>query len=198
MRHTEIILVLLGMWLSGCGGAPLSSEPFASTEQNALCLIIGSDSAAVGTATAWLEARRSPVIEQTALRQQLAVERNAGVSGNESQLRDAAKALQATTLVYVKTFVRPLSLRRPLSDEGAVRQAAPQTLYIVQVAVQGIDVGTGTLVWEGMARSVYPVPETEQTVIELTKQALTAALRNAPAVRQKVLRQGATLSARRS
>lgn len=198
MPYTQVILALLILWVSGCGGPPLLSEPFESTGQNSPSVIIGSDATAVGAAAAWLEARRSPVIEQIALQQWLTAERTHDASGNESQLMAAAKTLQATTLVYVQTLVKPLSVRRPLSDEGAVRQAAPQILYIVQVAVQGIDVGTGALVWEGVAKSVYPVPEAEQAVIALTKQALAAALRNGPAAWQRVLRQGETLSAKRS
>lgn len=197
MPYTQVILVLLVLWVSGCVGMPLLPEPFESSGPHSPSVVIGSNSAAVEAATAWLEARRSPVVEQAALRQWLR-ERTRDASGNESQLMAAAKALQATTLVYVQTLVKPLNVRRPLSDDGAVRQAEPQTLYIVQVAVQGIEVGTGALVWEGMAKSVYPVPEADQAIVELTKQALTTALRHAPAAWQRVLRQGMVLSVKRS
>lgn len=200
MRQAATIIVLLGIgiWLAGCAGSISSIERLMPSEQTHLSVILlGNDPVAVEAATTWLERRRFPVVDETVLRRLMSASQ-AGPREEFTPLREAALAAHAGTLVYVKTLVKPISVKRPVFEEGIARPAALSTFYSVQVAVQGIDADTGTPVWAATAKSIYPVLESERAVIELTQEALADALRHASDAWQPVPESSAALLLQRS
>ncbi|MBI3602937.1 MAG: hypothetical protein HY205_00600 [Nitrospirae bacterium] len=164
-------LILSCLVLGGCGQYPVT-DGFSTMlpQRQERLLVWGANVTAAATAATWLQKQGLTVTEPVRMQQVFSEQKMTLTNSpsDDAQMLRAAKMLGLSHIVYVDvSAVEAGTLKPPFRP--------PLTTYIVGVAIRGVQVASGEVVWSGTARYRGPVTERDDYVANLTCQALATA-----------------------
>lgn len=164
-------LVLNCAALAGCGQYPVTDGFHTLLPQRQDRLAVwSSHPIAAATAATWLQKLGVTIIERARLQQLLTEQRVAltNTADDDAQMLRLAATLGLSHLVYVDVSRVEVGMVHPPFNP-------PLTTYMAGVAIRGVQVKTGEVVWSGSARYRGPVSERDDYLVRLTCQALATA-----------------------
>lgn len=164
MLNFAVVASLLWLTvLAGCGTYPIANGSHTSLPRpNSRVVIWGGDISAAEEARSWLKTRGLTIAEE------IFRDEPGGLTHteqDEAQLRDVAKRAGAETVVFVDVSIK-------LGESWTF--GASGTMQDATVAVRGISVETGEIIFEGVARHLKPHPN-DTGVVALTCYAFESA-----------------------
>ncbi|TAJ29070.1 MAG: hypothetical protein EPO64_04145 [Nitrospirae bacterium] len=164
-------LILSCAVLGGCGQYPVTDGFSTMLPQRQERLLVWSANVtAAATAATWLQKQGLTVTEPVRVQQVFSEQKITLTNSpsDDAQMLRAAKMLGLSHIVYVDVSAVEVGMLKPPFSP-------PLATYIVGVAIRGVQVESGAVVWSGTARYRGPVTERDDYVANLTCQALATA-----------------------
>jgi hypothetical protein len=191
--------------LTGCGTYPVTDGFHKTLPQRDTRIVVwGGHQSASGAATIWLQKRGLSVVERTRLQQVFDEQRLrlTQTPDDDAQLLKVGKLIGADTVAFIDTPIAAGHRGAPVvvmpqggsgggffgglaqgSAQGSAIKAArgAGTVYTTSVSIRGVNVETSEVLWSGTARYTSEVRELDNTLVQLTCQALATAWGMRPA-----------------
>lgn len=171
MHRRSLFLILIASALFGCGAYPVTDGfQKALPERQARIVVWGGNLTANAAVTTWLQKLGLTIIERARVQQVFAEQRIVltNTPYDDAQMLRVGKLIGLDQIVYVDVSAVEVGTIRPLFNP-------PITTYIANVAVRGVRVETGEVVWSGTARYRNPIMGHDDYVVRLSCQALATA-----------------------
>lgn len=164
MPHFLVIASLLWLTvLGGCGAYPILSGSHTTLPRpNSRVVIWGGDISAAEEASTWLKARGLTIAEEVFRDEPGGLTHT---KQDEAQLLELARGVGAETVVFVDVSIK-VGESWSFGSSGKVQDAS--------VAVRGMSVHTGEMIFEGAARHLKP-HHNDTGIVALTCYALARA-----------------------